>query len=156
MTNETPTFADKVSGLHQCMFTTITSEGSLVSRPMGVQKVEGDAVYFLTDGQHDKTREIQNDAEVNLAFVESSLWVSASGRAVILHDEALKDELWNAFADGFFPDGKEDPNVVVVKVTVSSAEYWEQANKLSSLLQIVKGAVTDSPADPGESGKLSI
>lgn len=156
MSDTTPSFAEKIDGIHDCMFTTVTDSGSLVSRPMGVSKVDGNCVYFLTDGQMGKVAEITDDADVNLAFVKSSLWVSAAGRAVVLHDQALKDELWSTFAEGFFPDGKDDPSVVVLKVTVSSAEYWEQASKVSSLLQIVTSAVTDKPADPGESGSLRV
>ena len=62
MATDTQTFSDKVSSIHECMFTTVADDGKLVSRPMGVQRVDGDTVYFLTDAQMGKVAQIRDEA----------------------------------------------------------------------------------------------
>ena len=156
MATDTQTFSDKVSSIHECMFTTVADDGKLVSRPMGVQRVDGDTVYFLTDAQMGKVAQIRDDADVNLAFVDSSLWVSAAGRASIVRDAGLKEDLWNRFADAYFKDGPKDPNVVVVKVVVDTAEYWEAGSKASSILSILTASFTDREPNAGTSEKLDV
>ena len=52
-------------------------------------------------------------------------YVSVSGEARVRHDPSRATELWNGWADGFFPGGPDVPNVGVLEVTVRSAQYWD-------------------------------
>lgn len=59
-------------------------------------------------------------------------------------------ELWNPFAKVWF-DGPEDPNIVLLKVTVDGAEYWDgPSNKMASLFALVKAVVTGDDSNLAE------
>jgi general stress protein 26 len=64
--------------------------------------------------------------EVNLAYAspEDDTFASLAGRAQVLQDPARARELWNRWAEMFFPGGPDSPEVGVLRVDVRSAEYW--------------------------------
>ncbi len=108
------------------MLTTVATDGSLVSRPMGVQAVDfdGDLWFFAAADSH-KVAEIARDSAANAAFSGSTSWVSVSGRASLVRDRDKIRELWNTVADAWFPDGPDTPGVVLIRLHADSAEYWD-------------------------------
>jgi hypothetical protein len=56
----------------------------------------------------------------------------------------------------FFPQGKDDPNLVVLRVRVRDAAYWEPAgNFIARALDFARGMLDDEPSDLGRQGKLA-
>src|SRR3954451_23638800 len=97
MTNEDQ--QAKVAGLIKdariAMLTTVGADGSLVSRPMGVQDVDFDGdLWFFADADSHKVAEIEHGSPANAAFADSSSWVSVSGPAEVVRDVAKQRELW--------------------------------------------------------------
>lgn len=144
-------FKELVDGIHVAMFTTTSPEGRLVSRPMGVSAVDDDAtVWFITEQHSAKAYELSREPEVNLAFQSGSTWVSLAGRASAVHDRAKVKELWSAAAEAWFPDGPDAPELVAVRVSPETAEYWDTpGGKVATALSFVKAKVTgDSLSSP--------
>jgi general stress protein 26 len=138
--------------------TTRTADGSLTSRPMAVQDTEfdGDA-WFLMDSDSDLAREVTADPQVNVAYAGKSSWLSLSGRAEKVTDQARKSDLWNDFVEAWFPDGEHDDGVVLLKVTGESAQYWDSPGRVASLVDMVKARVTGTQAgDVGEQGTVDL
>ena len=48
------------------------------------------------------------------------------GISRILSDRALVDRLWSATWKVWFPDGKADPELCLLEVSPTAAEYWDQ------------------------------
>ncbi len=48
-----------------------------------------------------------------------------------------KDELWNNLAKAWFPEGKEDPELTILKVVPTESYYWDTKN--GRMLSMVKG-----------------
>ena len=65
---------------------------------------------------------LRGDPHVNLAVSEAGSWLSVAGRAAIVEDRAVIDELWNEQAREYFPNGKEDPNLGLLRVSGDSAQ----------------------------------
>ena len=81
----------------------------------------------------------------------SSSWVSLTGHAVVVDDLAKKQQLWNAVVEAWFPDGPDDPDVVLLRVEASSAEYWDTpGGRLASAFSLAKAKVTGKPYSGGE------
>jgi general stress protein 26 len=133
------------------MLTTVALDGSLVSRPMATQQVQfdGDA-WFFAESDAPKIKELQADPRLNAAYTDGGNYVSLSGTASLVHDDHKKRELWNTFAQAWFQCEPEDPKVVLIKLSPSSAEYWDTPGKASSLIAMVKGKVTGERPDVGE------
>lgn len=140
------------------MLTTVATDGSLVSRPMGVQAVDfdGDLWFFAAADSH-KVAEIARDSAANAAFSGSTSWVSVSGRASLVRDRDTIRELWNTVADAWFPDGPDSPGVVLIRLHADSAEYWDSpGGRVATLFSLVKAKVTGSRYDGGENETVEL
>lgn len=51
------------------------------------------------------------------------------------------------------PQGPEDPSVVLIKMEVSTAQYWDTpGGVIASVFSFVKSRITGKPYDGGEEG----
>ena len=137
------------------MLTTVGADGYLVSRPLSTQQArfDGKRVWFFTEADSPKVGEIQRNPRVNLAYVspEKNTYVSLAGRARLSRDRARINALWSDAMKAFFPGGKDDPNLVLLEVTLRSAEYWEgPSTLLGKLVTFVIARVTGDEEVMGE------
>ncbi len=149
-----------VKGIRVAMFSTVDPDGTIHSRPMATQEIESDGdLWFMTGGDSEKVGDIQRHSDVNLSYAssDSNRFVSISGTAETLRDQHKIDELWNPFYKAWFPDGKDDPNIRLIKVHVERAEYWESpSSKVVQLVGFVKAVVTGQQADLGENETINL
>lgn len=121
------TIRDLIKGIDTAMLTTVIDEG-LVSRPMKTQEVEFDGdLWFFTKKETSKYEQIIHDQDVNVAYVGKS-YVSIRGKTEIVTDLEKKKELWSKAYEKIMQASYDDPNVVLLKVKVESAEYWDTGN----------------------------
>lgn len=150
---------DKINDVHICMFTTLDFEGHLSSRPMGTAKVEDDgSIWFFTNEYSLKSKEISKDNEVLLSYSNPSnnTYMYVNGRAELVDDQARKEAYFVAPIKVWFPDGVEDPNLTLIKVTPKIAEYWDSnSSKMVVAFQMIKAIITGKKDDLGEHDKLS-
>ncbi len=115
----------------------ITRAGELDhARPMTVAQIEstsasdpsvGTTIWFVTRQDAPKSEEIQKDARVSATFQADRRFVALSGHAELVTDHAKVRELWRPGWKVWFPDGKDDPHLVLIKVQVTDAEFWDNA-----------------------------
>ncbi len=129
------------------MFTTMADDGQMMSRPMAVQEVEFDGdLWFFTKQGGRKVDQIGHTPRVNVALSSRSSWVSVTGEAEVVRDVEKAKQLWNAGIEAWFPDGPEDPEIVLIKVHADGAEYWDSPGAgVVSVLSFVKAKVTGNP-----------
>jgi general stress protein 26 len=143
-----------IEGIDVAMMTTVDHDGSLHSRPMATQQMEFDGdLWFFTDDTTLKVREVERDHKVNLSYADagSNRFVSVSGNAELVKDRAKMEELWSPMVKAWFPKGIEDPNIVLMKVSVVRAEYWDApSSKLVALAGFVKSLATGERYNGGE------
>lgn len=140
------------------MLTTRADDGSLVSRPLQTLKLDanGELVFFTAADSH-KVEELTGDDGVNLAYAnhDARRYVSVRGHTRIDRDRAAIDELWSSVQKIFFPEGKDDPNLVVLHVRVRDASYWEAAdNFMLRALDFSRAVLSKKPSDLGTRGHL--
>ena len=63
------------------------------------------------------------------------------------NDPALIDKLWNNQVEAWFPGGKSDPNLALLRLDISSAELWETDISLSGRLKMLFGGTIKSDED---------
>jgi len=125
----------------------VTLDGGVMrSRPMSTQNTEFDGeLWFFTNIKDHKIEEIEKDNRVNLSYSkpDDSIYVSVSGTVEVVQDRAKIDELWSPVYRAWFKEGKDDPDIALLKVTVEQAEYWDySAGVLVQLAGFVKSLVT--------------
>ena len=117
-----------IKGTRIAMFTTVASDGRLRSRPMANLKggFDGD-LWFVTKSSAPKTEEIRDNQHVNVAYAnpEDERFVSISGLASLVRDPAKLEELWSRRLRSWFPAGKKDPDLALIRVRIDRAEAWD-------------------------------
>ncbi len=151
--------SDMIEDIRIAMLTTVDEQGNLVSRPMAALQVDEDStIWFFTKRTSPKVDQIDNNEhKVNLAFadVSDASYVSVSGTAQELDDRAKVDELWNPQAKAWFPKGKDDPELILLKVHVDMAEYWNASDStMVRFFQQATAAITGNPPKMGENEKV--
>jgi general stress protein 26 len=111
-----------------CLLTTTAVDGRLVSRPMGLQAAEFDGdLWFFAYADSAKIRHIRVNPQVNVGFSDQRrhAWVSVAGTAQEGWDRGRAERLWNPLLKTWFPAGLKTPGITLLKVHVSSVEYWD-------------------------------
>ncbi|GAB3558151.1 pyridoxamine 5'-phosphate oxidase family protein [Spirosoma fluminis] len=157
--NQLEKVRELVGDIRIAMMTTVDEQGNLVSRPMAaLQMDEEGTLWFFTKRSSPKVDQIDNtERRVNLAFVSVSdaEYVSISGTADELDDRAKVDELWNPQAKAWFPEGKDDPDLILLKVHTHMAEFWNASDStMVRLFQQATAAITGNPPKMGENEKV--
>lgn len=143
---------DKTKGIHTVMLGTHSSAGKLNNRPMGIQDIsDSGVVTFMTDRDSNKIHEINNSAEVNVAYTASNgvTFVSLGGVATLSDNPKEIEELWTSFHEAWF-EGPHDPRITLIKVAVKRFEYWDyDGGKIGAYVDMATSAITGNKADSG-------
>ncbi len=154
--------ATLIKDIKFAMLTTEAEDGVLHSRPMATQDTEFDGdLWFFTGLSSSKVAELEWNPSVNLSYADpgASKYVSVSGNGKIVEDHAKARELWNDIYKAWFPKGLEDPELCLLKVEVTHAEYWEATSgKMVQVFGYLKALATGKPSagEGAEHGTLNI
>ncbi|MBC7871399.1 MAG: pyridoxamine 5'-phosphate oxidase family protein [Chitinophagaceae bacterium] len=111
------------------MLITHGKKGGLVSRPMTTQKPKFDGdVWFFVSSDADVIEEIEANPEVNISYSIEENYLSVSGTASIVEDDAKKKELWYPELKQWFDGAEpESSKVKLIKVSADTARYWDMS-----------------------------
>jgi general stress protein 26 len=115
-------------------------------------------LYFFTNVQSGKLEELEEDPGVNLALQDGGRYCSITGTARVLQDPKRIRSLWDDDQRAWFPDGPEDPLLVLLEVRPEFVEYWDRTGlkavryAVASARAIVAGERLDD--DQGEHIKM--
>ena len=132
--------------------------GKLVSRPMGASQVdESGDIWFFSAKSSNKNRQVKADPEVYLMFIEAGKqhYLSLTTQVEFVQDQQKVDELWNDFMKAWFPGGKQDPEISLLRASVVSGHYWDEKDghligTLKAGLKALTGGKTDDGALEGD------
>ena len=149
-----------VKDIDFCMLTTVAENGDLHSRPMSSNgDIDSDgALWFFTSASSYKVHEVEKLSKVNVSFADPDHqhYVSISGTAQLVRDRNKIDELWRPEFKMWFPNGKDDPDVALLRVSSEKAEYWDSpASTIGYVLNFVSSWVSGKEADAGENRKIN-
>ena len=152
---------DLIKDIRFAMFTTRHGNGHLHSRPMTTQNSSLDedaSLWFFMSLKGDPVADLLADSTVNVVYADpgADSYVSVSGNAAVVEDMAKKEQLWSKLAQAWFPGGAADPDLALVCVKITHANYWDvKESKLVQLYQMAKAAITGKPpTDLGEHAEV--
>ena len=156
-------FAELIKDNKFVMLTSLdTIDGSMHSRPMTLQQMEFDGdLWFLAGKSSEMVKQIRNNSMVNISSsnLKDFSFVSARGHAQVVKDSKKEKELWNPTYKAWFPEGLQDPDLCLIKVSVEAADYWESpSSKIIRLVGFAKAILGGNPQNTalGKQGHLSI
>lgn len=139
------------------MLVTRTGSGELRGRPMALAEVEPDGtLWFATDRHAAKVDELAHDNHVVVTMQSRTKFVSLSGTAGTVEDREKVSQLWKAEWKVWFPGGKDDPNIVLLRVAGQTGEYWDNSGTsgVKYLIEAGRALVTGERPDVGHDPKV--
>jgi general stress protein 26 len=142
-----------------CLFCTYNNN-DIVSRPMDTQDVdENGALWFMSRKDSIKNMQISENSRVYLMYLDDSKqhYLSLDGIAEILYDREKIGELWTPATKAWFTEGKDDPEISLLKVTPEKGHYWDTKNgALISLIKVAAAVITGKEMDGSIQGDINL
>lgn len=150
-----------VEEINICLFcTNLKINDGATCRPMGAQKVcDQGNIWFFSEVQSDKNREIKQEKHVQLFFSHpgKSSYLVVYGEAEIIIDKIKTYELWTPLAKIWFKEGKDDPNISIIKVKPTTAYYWDtDGNRMINFFKMVASLATGTNIINGMQGEINV
>ena len=150
-----------VKDIDICLFcTNIKTDDGSTARPMGSQGVDDQGnIWFFSEKHSDKNREIQKDKRVQLFFSHpsKSSYLVVTGDAEIVFDRQKTEELWSPLVKTWFKEGKDDPNISLIKVSPSSAYYWDTTgNQMVNFFKMIASVATGTTLVDSQEGSIRV
>lgn len=144
--------ASLIKGARICMMTTHDVAGNRRSRLMALQEAEVDGELWFFTGRHtEKAKELEMDNRINVRVTNPNSYVSISGIGMLIDDKSKAAELWHGAYRMWFPKGLSDPELILLKVSIEHAEYWDAPEgPVTTLIGFVKKFATGDTSDVGE------
>jgi general stress protein 26 len=110
------------------MLVTRGGDGHMHARPMAVADLRSDAdTYFVTSIESPKVAEIEANPDVTLTFQHGRQYATLCGRVDVIRDRAVIDRLWKEPWKAWFPEGKDDPALAVLRFDPEHGEFWDNS-----------------------------
>jgi general stress protein 26 len=152
---------DMIKDIDFCMLTTIDESGDPHSRPMssnGDVDANGQ-LWFFTGASSHKVIEVRKAPKVNVSFADpkNQKYVSVTGTAELVRDRNKIEELWRPEFKMWFPEGKDDPEISLLRIRLEKAEYWDSpSSTIGYALSFLSSIVTGNEPEFGENKKVDL
>jgi len=120
--------AELIGDIRFGVLTTIAEDGSLWSRPISTEQANPDGeLWFFAKLDSPLANELRRHRRVSLCYAKpvDCSYVSISGTCELISDRSKAEELWDPSYQQWLPGGPGDASLILVRVTVEGAEYWD-------------------------------
>jgi len=130
-------------------------DDELRSRPMAIAESTDDGrLWFVTSVDSAKLDEITENPHVNVAMQANRKFLSVSGTTRATRDPDKIDELWSDSLGIWFEEGRNDPELILLEVVPTYAEYWDRSGFEAAkfMFAAAKSAVIGEVLDEDDAG----
>ena len=129
-------------------FVMVSLEGGGHSEPLTAQLDDDqvDTLFFFVA----KDNRLARGGAAMVQFVSKGhdYFACFAGEIGPIDDPALIDKLWSKPVEAWFPGGKDDPNLALLRFEIRDAELWEADMSLTGKAKLLLG----NRIDPREAG----
>lgn len=115
-------------------------------------------VWFFTRDDTDLAKEAAQTTDARLIFSakDEKLFADISGSLSIDHDRGRIDRYWNPVVAAWYPEGKDDPRLTLMKFAPRSGQVWVSTKGLAGFaFEITKANLSKSLPEIGGSAKVA-
>lgn len=119
---------EEIENSETTILTTVSLEGKLRSRPVPPLKMdESNTLWFFTNEFSARVNEITKNPLVCICYSNSKTqkYGSVTGEAGIVTYHKKMKELWDPLLQKWFPEGFDDPRLVLLKIYIEEVEKWD-------------------------------
>lgn len=120
---------------------------------------ESRTLWFYSYKDAELLKEIGEGHAGMFTFVDKDrkVWACLGGELKRQDDPARIQKFWNATVAAWYPDGKDDPRLTLLRFSPSEAEVWvNDKGPLRFGLELLKGALPGRTADGGAREHLDL
>jgi len=142
------------------MLVTSAADGGLHARPLalaGNPDAFDGILWFFVDDRSLKARESAGGAPASLVFQNDhdNAYLHLRGAADVVRDLPTMRELYSPVLRTWFPEGLDDPHLVLIKVAADSGTFWEiPGGRLRAAAALATSVVTGTPTRSTDAGDL--
>ncbi|MDX2157578.1 MAG: pyridoxamine 5'-phosphate oxidase family protein [Hyphomicrobiaceae bacterium] len=119
---------EMIKDFRTAMLVTRGAGGTQHARPMAVAELRPDAeAWFVTSLDSPKIAELEKDPGALITFQSATEFATVEGTLSIVRDQAEIDRLWSDTWKLWFPKGKQDPSLCLLKFVAERGEYWDNS-----------------------------
>lgn len=111
------------------------------------------AVWFFTS--RDNRLASGGRAMAQFAAKGHDLFACIDGTLAPESDRAILDRLWSNPVEAWYPDGKDDPNLLLLRFDLADAEIWTADISVTGLFKMATG-FTIKPGETGDHATVSL
>ena len=113
-------------------------------QPMTAQLADNDphgSIWFFTAKNTDLVKQLgqRHRAVAHFAAKGHDLFASIHGELVAVNDRPMIDKLWNRFVAAWYPGGKSDPQLQLLRLDAEHAQIWLNENSLFAGAKLLLG-----------------
>ncbi len=118
---------------------------------------EAGQIWFFTRKDTDLVQDIGAGASAMFVFQVDDLQACIGGGLTLDHDKARIDKYWNAVVAAWYPGGKDDPMLTLLRMDCVDAEVWISQGGLTKFAwEIAKANATHTTPDLGGRAHLDL
>lgn len=130
--------AELVKGINVCMLSA-SACGRLISHPMNPLELDARGDFWFFSSYRAATQIDLSFINIGFSDEDRSIFISLSGRAELLREQARIDRLWTPAVKPWFQLGSTDPDLTLMKFTTQTAAYWDR--KSSRMVRLIASMV---------------
>jgi len=81
-------------------------------------------IWFFTRDDTDLAQEIGGGAQAMFVFQQKDIQACLSGRVSLSQDRTRMNKYWNAVVAAWYPEGKDDPRLTLIRMQLDDAQVW--------------------------------
>ncbi len=107
-------------------------------------------IWFFSRDDTELAQEIGSGASAMFVFQQKEVQACLGGQLSLERDRARIDRYWNAVVAAWYPGGKDDPRLVLIRMILDDAQVWiSQAGPARFAWEIAKANATKHAPDVG-------
>lgn len=117
-----------------------------------------DTLWFFTRKDTDLAQQVAGNGSADAAFIflDRKLQACVDGRLSLAHDRERIDRFWNAHVAAWYPEGKDDPALTLLRLDVTEAAVWiTEGGLLKYAFEVAKANASKTTPDVGERRDLN-
>ena len=131
------------------------------SQPMtAFREEETGTIWFFSRNDSDLARDAaipDQSAMFTYASKDQEVWACIHGTLSVSHDQGRIDRFWNPVVAAWYPEGKDDPHLTLLRFDADDGQIWlSKKGPVKFMYEIAKANLTKSIPDVGGVAKVNL
>lgn len=129
-------------------------------QPMtGFEDRDGRRLWFFTRNDTDLAKDVgsgNGQAMYNLVTRKTDVFACLSGELTVSNDRTVIDKYWNPVVAAWYPEGKDDPHLTLIRFDLEDARVWlNDKGPVRFMYEVAKANLTHTLPDAGDKADVT-